>query len=101
LWPGFGDNIRVLDWITRRVDGERGGSRTTPIGDVPTFGGVDLSGLDIGRESFDALVAVDPAAWLEESERNTGFLEKLGTRLPRKVWQEHQALIADLRASRN
>jgi phosphoenolpyruvate carboxykinase (GTP) len=101
LWPGFGDNIRVLEWILKRVDGERDGARATPIGVVPTFGSIDLSGLDLSRDQFNALVGVDSGAWLEEVGRNGEFLRRFGARLPRAIWQEHSNLVNDLLARHN
>jgi phosphoenolpyruvate carboxykinase (GTP) len=97
LWPGFGDNIRVLQWVLQRLDGSAD-SRTTPIGHVPTFGSMDLRALDIGPERFERLVEVNLEAWLEETERNGKFLEKFGQRLPAPLKREHEALIARLRA---
>jgi phosphoenolpyruvate carboxykinase (GTP) len=93
LWPGFGENIRVLQWILDRVDGT-GGAESTIIGNVPSQGAIDLQGLDIGARRFQQLVAVDPRAWLEEAERNGSFLEKFGTRLPKAIRSEHRSLIA-------
>jgi phosphoenolpyruvate carboxykinase (GTP) len=100
LWPGFGDNIRVLDWVMKRIDGT-GSTQATPIGYVPTRDSIDLSDLDIGSDRFDALVAVDPGAWLEEAERNEKFLATFGRRLPDGIRREHQALVERLRAQRN
>jgi phosphoenolpyruvate carboxykinase (GTP) len=97
LWPGFGENIRVLQWILERVDGG-GGADGTVIGNVPSRNAIDLSGLDIGAERFQQLVAVDPRAWLDEAERNGAFLEKFGVRLPEALRSEHQALLARIRS---
>jgi phosphoenolpyruvate carboxykinase (GTP) len=96
LWPGFGENIRVLAWILERVDGGRG-ARNTPIGYVPTHDAIDLRGLDVSPERFEQLVAVDPKAWLEEAARNGSFLEVFGDRLPRALRRQHEALLARLR----
>lgn len=100
LWPGFGDNIRVLDWVLRRVEGA-GGAQATPIGHVPTYDAMDLSGLDVGKERFEALTAVYSGAWLEEAERNGAFLDRFGRRLPEAIRREHQAFVDNLRAQRN
>ena len=96
LWPGFGENIRVLKWILERVDGA-GGAADTPIGSVPSRDAIDLTGLDIGAQRFEQLVAVDPSDWLEEAKRNKVFLEKFGDRLPSALHGEHEALVARLR----
>jgi phosphoenolpyruvate carboxykinase (GTP) len=100
LWPGFGDNIRVLDWILRRVEGS-GAARTTPIGYVPTRDTIDVSGLDLDAQRVDALTAVDAGAWLEEAARNQAFLDGFGKRLPEPIRREHLALIERLNTHRN
>ncbi len=98
LWPGFGENIRVLKWILERLKGP-GGARATPIGQVPTWDAMDLRGLDIGPARFEELVAVDPNAWTEEAERSGRFLDKFGERLPLALRIEHEALRSRLRAT--
>lgn len=66
IWPGFGDNVRVLDWILRRVDGSAP-ARDTPIGLVPTLDGVGIAGLpSMTRDKLDRLLHVDPVAWEKE-----------------------------------
>ncbi len=98
LWPGFGDNIRVLKWTFERLD-VAAGARATPIGFVPTFAAMDLRGIDVGPNRFERLVAVDPVAWQQEAEHNGQFLQKFGDRLPRSLVQENEALLARLRTS--
>ena len=100
LWPGFGDNIRVLDWVLRRVEGH-GQARETPIGYVPTQEAMDLSSLDVSPQRFEALTAVDSGAWLEEARRNGAFLQTFGQRLPDALRREHQILIERLRTHHN
>ncbi len=96
LWPGFGENIRVLKWILERLAGASG-ARLTPIGYVPTLDAIDLHGIDIGPERFEQLVAVDPAAWEQEAERNGAFLARFGDRLPQPLRREHEELCRRLR----
>ncbi len=91
LWPGFGENIRVLKWILERVE-RRQGARATPIGNVPTRDAFDLHGLDLGDQHFDELVRVDRGEWLAETERNGSFLERFGARLPSALRHEHELL---------
>jgi phosphoenolpyruvate carboxykinase (GTP) len=98
LWPGFGENIRVLKWIFERLKGPNG-ARATPIGQVPTWDAMDLRGLDIGPSRFEQLVAVDPNAWMEEAERSGKFLDKFGERLPEALRKEHEVLLSRLRAT--
>ena len=98
LWPGFGENIRVLQWILERVDGAQG-ARSTPIGLVPTREAFNLEGLDVGPHRFEQLVTVDPVAWKAEAQRNGEFLQRIGERLPKPVQREHEALLERLRAA--
>jgi phosphoenolpyruvate carboxykinase (GTP) len=98
LWPGFGENIRVLKWILERVDGASG-ARLSPIGNVPTRDSINLDGLDIGPERFDQLSAVDPQEWMAEAARNGAFLERFGNRLPQLLRREHEALLRRLRVA--
>ena len=91
LWPGFGDNLRVLRWILGRVRGSAGG-RDTPIGVVPTDDAVDLSGLPVSREAWQELLSIDREAWLEESRDQKAFFETFGARMPAAMWAQHAAL---------
>src|SRR5437764_4549339 len=65
LWPGFGDNSRVLEWVFQRVNG-KGGAAQTPIGFVPTADDLDLDGLDLSAEAVAELLKVDPDEWRAE-----------------------------------
>src|SRR6185436_73966 len=67
LWPGFGENSRVLKWICERVEGTAK-SQKTPIGNLPTPESLDLSGLGLPPEQVNALTSVDPAGWKSEAE---------------------------------
>ncbi|MDH4073280.1 MAG: phosphoenolpyruvate carboxykinase (GTP), partial [Gammaproteobacteria bacterium] len=67
LWPGFGENLRVLRWIMERCE-DRGGAIETPIGFLPRPGDIDTTGLDIDDETMDALLAVDTTQWQEEMD---------------------------------
>ncbi len=91
LWPGFGDNARVLKWIFERV--ERGGSAVeTPIGRLPAAGALDFSGLDMSAEEQAELFSVDPAAWRAELPGIREHYAKLGERLPAALREELSAL---------
>jgi phosphoenolpyruvate carboxykinase (GTP) len=98
LWPGFGDNVRVLDWIVERVAG-RAPARATAIGNLPAAGSLDVTGLDLAPAQLEALLSVDPQSWLAELQQNEVFLGKLGERLPPALWDEHRSLRDRLRAS--
>ena len=89
LWPGYGENVRVLKWILERVEG-KGKAEETPIGFVPTPDALTLDGLDISRSAVEELLRVDAADWLREAEETKTFLAQFGDRLPRELMQEHE-----------
>jgi phosphoenolpyruvate carboxykinase (GTP) len=91
LWPGYGENVRVLKWMLDRIAG-RAQATETPIGDVPTPASLDLDGLSIPRKNLDELLAVDPADWTEELSATEKFFQKFGDRLPDEIRTEHKAL---------
>ena len=91
LWPGFGENVRVLKWIVERVEGG-GAALETPIGYVPPRGALTLDGLKISPDALDELFRVSPADWEPELEDTTHFFAKFGDRLPRELLDEHDKL---------
>jgi phosphoenolpyruvate carboxykinase (GTP) len=91
LWPGFGENMRVLRWVLGRVSGEAGAVET-PIGRVPAEGSLDLNGLDISPEVMEELLDVDPESWQAELAGQKEFLEKFGDRMPPEMWAQFRAL---------
>jgi phosphoenolpyruvate carboxykinase (GTP) len=91
LWPGFGENVRVLKWILERVEG-RGGAEETPIGFVPSRNALTLDGLNLSSETVDELLEVDPQDWEQELIDSNEFLQKFGSRLPRAIREEHDKL---------
>jgi len=91
LWPGFGENLRVLKWIIERCKGADSAVET-PIGYVPAPGGIDLTGLRVSDETIQALVHVDKDRWYEELENQTDWFQQFGYSLPIEIWQEHEAL---------
>ncbi|MGN9912028.1 phosphoenolpyruvate carboxykinase (GTP) [Phytohabitans sp. LJ34] len=98
LWPGFGENSRVLKWIVERLEG-RGAAVETPIGHVPAPDALDLSGLDVSRADIEAALRVDPAEWKAEIPQVTEWFEKFGDKLPGVLWAELDALKARLDAA--
>ena len=91
LWPGFGENVRVLKWILERVEG-RGKAQETPIGYVPTADALTLDGLNVSRETIGELLLINPADWEPELADITRFFEKFGKRLPEALLEEQQKL---------
>jgi phosphoenolpyruvate carboxykinase (GTP) len=95
LWPGFGENSRVLKWVCERLDG-KADAIETPIGHVPTPEALDLTGLDIDPADLAAALRVDPAEWQAEIPQVTEWFTKFGDKLPAVLWAELDALKARL-----
>src|SRR5499427_3826581 len=91
LWPGYGENVRVLKWILERVEG-RGAAQETPIGNVPAKNGLTLDGLKISGDALNELLNVNPSDWEAEMEDSKQFLMKFGARLPKEIREEHAKL---------
>lgn len=90
LWPGFGENLRVLKWIVGRVKGTAAASES-PLGLVPGEGGLDLEGLDLAPEVLAELFHVDKEGWLAEVADREEFLKSFGSRMPEALLRENQA----------
>jgi len=97
LWPGFGDNSRVIDWVIRSVEGEHEG-RKTAVGTVPAAGELNLSGIESVEAELDELFAVDSASWLAECDLTEEFFAQFGDRLPKALETELSALRSRLSA---
>jgi phosphoenolpyruvate carboxykinase (GTP) len=95
LWPGFGDNLRVLRWIIDRVEG-RVGAHETAIGHLPRPEDIDLKGADVGADALQALLAVEPASWRAEMESIEAYLREYGNRLPDALLDQHRAVVQAL-----
>jgi phosphoenolpyruvate carboxykinase (GTP) len=91
LWPGFGQNVRVLKWILERV---RGGGKAveTPVGWIPTPDGIECEGLDLPTSTLEELLQIDRADWENEVASQREFFAQFGSRLPREIQAEHEAL---------
>jgi len=97
LWPGFGENSRVLKWVVERIDGQAAAVET-PIGHVPAPGSLDVDGLDLTEEALAAALAVDPEEWKAEIPQIQEWFEKFGDDLPAVLWTELDGLRARLDA---
>ncbi|HVM75412.1 MAG TPA: phosphoenolpyruvate carboxykinase (GTP) [Candidatus Saccharimonadales bacterium] len=92
LWPGFGDNVRVLKWILERVEG-RGQAEETPIGFVPTRNALTLDGLGLSPETLRELFRVDADDWEIDLADTREFFSKFGGRLPAPLREEYQGVV--------
>jgi phosphoenolpyruvate carboxykinase (GTP) len=97
LWPGFGENSRVLAWVFERCD-DRAGTRETPIGLVPSEDALDISGLDLSPDALAKLLAVDPAEWRDQLPRLREHFAMFGDKLPDDLAKQLDALEARLEA---
>jgi len=95
LWPGYGENVRVLKWMLDRIEG-RAAATETPIGNVPTPSSLTLDGLSISRDTLNELLSVDSNDWLAEDQAVGEFFAKFGSRLPPAVALEQKALASRL-----
>jgi phosphoenolpyruvate carboxykinase (GTP) len=90
LWPGFGENLRVLKWVLGRREGQ-GEASETVIGTVPTAEALNADGL-VPAESMETILKVDPAEWVEAVAAQDDLFRQFGDRMPREMWQEHERL---------
>ncbi|MFB3853549.1 MAG: phosphoenolpyruvate carboxykinase (GTP) [Vicinamibacterales bacterium] len=98
VWPGYGDNSRVLKWVFERVTGT-GLAVDTPIGRLPAPGALDVAGLDVSPDDLAAITSVDVEGWLAELPLIRSHYEKFGDRLPAELWRELEMLESRLKES--
>jgi phosphoenolpyruvate carboxykinase (GTP) len=96
LWPGFGENSRVLAWVFRRCDGEAD-AVDTPIGLVPAPGAIETAGLDVSDKDMEALLRVDRDLWSAQLPQVQEHFAQFGDRLPRELRAQLEALEERLR----
>jgi phosphoenolpyruvate carboxykinase (GTP) len=99
LWPGYGNNIRVLAWMLARVEGH-GKARLSPLGFMPTPDALSTDGLELSSTQLSELFAIEPDAWIEETQDVWSFLARFGATLPAAIHKEHGALVERLVAHR-
>ena len=97
LWPGFGENMRVLLWVIDRAVG-KGKAQETPIGYVPTEDALDLKGLDLSADAVKKLLRVDKETWKAEIPDQKKFFAQFGDRMPKALLEEQSALVRRLGA---
>ncbi|MEX2124127.1 MAG: phosphoenolpyruvate carboxykinase (GTP) [Woeseia sp.] len=96
LWPGFGDNLRVLRWIIERCE-NRVGARETPVGFLPEPEGIDVRGLDVNGQTMEALLSVNVDQWKTEMKSIGEYLAGFGERLPPALLREHEEVVSALK----
>jgi phosphoenolpyruvate carboxykinase (GTP) len=99
MWPGFGENLRVLEWIVARCR-EKVGAFKSPIGYIPRLEDLDMTGLDISKEIMEKLLSISKADWLAEIDDQKKFFNLFGKDLPHFIMDEHAALRERLKASK-
>ena len=95
IWPGFGENMRVLKWIVDRAAG-RVPAAETPMGWVPTDGQIDISGLEISDEAMRELTEIDTAAWKAEFELQKDLFDKVADAMPESLRLQRELFLARL-----
>src|SRR5690606_1333849 len=93
MWPGFGDNARVLEWVIQRVNAQGAGSETE-LGTVPTFKDLNVEGLNLTEAQYKEATKVDRDEWLQELKLQDELLDKLKDRLPSKFTEIRKSLQA-------
>ena len=91
LWPGYGENLRVLRWVVERCN-HRGEGVDSPIGVLPPLSAIDRTGLSLSEETLKELFDIDQAMWRGEGVSQSEFFRTLGDRLPKELWDEHASL---------
>ena len=91
LWPGFTENLRVIEWIVDRCNNKVGALKT-PIGYVPYQSDIDMTGLNLSRQALEKLLEVKSDEWLEELKGIKKFFRKFKKDLPTELWEEYGSL---------
>jgi phosphoenolpyruvate carboxykinase (GTP) len=95
IWPGYGENMRVLKWMLDRIHGRAKG-RETPVGIVPNESELDLKGLELSRSAALDALAVNPAEWKAELESAAEFFGKIGPTMPKELKERREAILKSL-----
>ena len=97
-WPGFGENSRVLKWITERLSGDAG-AQPTAIGNLPTPESLDTDGLAVSDADLALLLSVDTGTWQDEADHTREYFTTFGSHLPEALWDEHEGLLERLKSA--
>jgi phosphoenolpyruvate carboxykinase (GTP) len=95
IWPGFGDNFRVLKWILDRIAG-KAAAVETPLGCLPQAGDLNIEGLNLDQAALESLLSIDPELWKNEVKDVRAFYAKFGASLPQALQGELESLAAAL-----
>lgn len=98
VWPGFGQNMRVLEWIIARCEGQANAVKT-PIGLVPTYADLNWTASDFTQEDFDLVTSQDKDLWVKELEGHAQLFEKLGERMPKTLIEHQKALLTAVQSA--
>ncbi len=99
IWPGFGDNVRVLKWILDRVQGKVE-AKETPLGLIPKIEDLELSGLNIPKEKIEKLFNIKSEEWEQELVEIEQYFKTFGDNFPKEIWKEYESLKEKLSAVR-
>jgi phosphoenolpyruvate carboxykinase (GTP) len=97
LWPGFGENLRVLEWILDRCN-NKVEAQEIPIGYIPRTSDIDMTGLSLPQGASELLLEIDRKQWLEELKAIKRFFKLFKKDLPKELWEEYESLLARLKA---
>jgi phosphoenolpyruvate carboxykinase (GTP) len=100
MWPGFGENLRVLRWIADRCEGKVDAVES-PIGYLPRRSDLDVRGLDLDAATLDTLLSIDPAAWRQEVDAIGKYLDEFGERVPAQLREELRGVASRLDAAKS
>ena len=91
FWPGYCENLRVLEWILGRCDNELEAD-ISPIGYLPKIEDIDMTGLELPHGTMKKLIAIDGKAWMEELAGINAFFKMFKKDLPQELWDEYEGL---------
>ena len=95
IWPGFGDNFRVIEWMLKRCD-NKAGAKEAPIGYMPNPEDINIEGLDISKDTLESLLTIDNESWLEDVKSIEEFYKKIGDTIPDELYEELKILTDNL-----